>query len=404
MLYYLSIFIAAYNTQLCNRSISNIDRQELRSSHCQRNSLDRPINETCTDMYVSDFNVGSRFETSAESRNRTFSVICISDSEDDHKTESKQTERKQLNSPQGILSAQKCSQSAIVEQKANTSCTHSFEGILKPDPNDSQFSFEFIPDSELDNTDIWDSQTDRETCKNSIVQSQIDIDLVVPTQNSRKSDVNSVLLLRSSGTHPNEVNSVVNLQVNVPSSSNAAVIPMPNVDSKPTRRKLFNQRTYNESRELPPRTQSAQTNAKIDSKTVFHLTDDPYRVLDLNYSSDELSNNLRSKRRPVNNATRFKSFRAKCKLNAVAEDSELMSRAGQYSVPKVARIAATASRHSHPPLVKSNAFNSAAGCKKRRLNSTEVYLQNSQEHDGDSETEVKRNRRTSPNTQNPTIS
>lgn len=305
-------------------------------------------------MNVSDTNIGSPLENSAETANATYTVIYISDSE---------------------LSQN--DQSTIVEQKVKNSGSTLLEGIqpLTTETN-SQFSFEIILDSQLDNTDIWNSnvsiQSSREINKNAILHSQRDIDSVATTQNSRTTDVNSVLSLN--GSQPTETNSKqislspVTLQLNVPSSSSAiqpAVSHKSNEDSKPTRRKLFDLKRYNESQEMSTSKQSIQINEKrgrapIDPKTVFHLTDDPYRILDFNYSSDDLGKNLRSKRRPVKNATRFKAIRAPASKHShpPAENSTAVSNGS--SLAKYPKLAAITN-------LLPQTHRSAEGCKKPRL-------------------------------------
>lgn len=385
--------------------------------------------ETCP--YLCNINVGSRMAsrtTAAENINQTYPIIYISDSEIslvDYETEIKKKRGKQTKLSRGIIISPKKSSQIY-------SSSNFIEGIKRlSNENDNNVT----ADSDLDKTDIWNPQVSfqsyRQTYKNSSVHSQKDIDFGAATQNSRKSNANSVFTLRSNqmDSQPTEMNpkqiskSAINFQLNVPLSYGASHTA---VNPKPARRKLFDHKNYNESREMSTNTQSVQTNENHETKTIqdavnvptdlktaFHLTDDPFRVLEFEYSSDELSNNLHSKRRSVNNETRFKSLRSKSNRNAVAKDSELISMAsrstGQSELQKnnkTVPMVSSVSRNSNTAVDNNGIFlaeysmpaamanlvsktdSSWSECKRRRLDSYNVNIADRSEQHGDSETKV----------------
>lgn len=348
----------------------------------------QPLSTDCRNQistHIRDSNVGSRLasERTAYPLNQTYLIHYISDSDSDsqnaNEKETNQERRKKLEAKEGIPSLQKFSQEA---QLSSSNLIEGIEPLSNENANNvSSNSFEIIEDSDLDSTEIWDpSKSRNETYKNSNLHSQSQ--------------------------------SAINRQQSIPSPPAASP---PAVNPKPTRRKLFDPKSYNESHSMSPSAISVQTienrpiKVPINHKSVFHLTDDPYRVLELNYSSDELGNNLHSKKRLVNNATRFKSFRAKATRNVSAKRAELSTMdsgySGQSDVPKGARNAAPGTRNSYPasqnentapkPLVMTNLVpktdSSTFASKSRRLNSYEDKIPIPMEHDGGSETKVRTN-------------
>lgn len=362
-------------------------------------------NQTSPHMYVSDSDVDYRLalETTAETRSQTYHVIYVSDSAlsqtDNEKDPSQTPLRQEFYQHSGGQQEARNSSSAFIDGVQSLPIAN----VINMD------SVEIVDDSQLESTEIWDpqalSQSSRKTSKSTGIHSQRDFDSVTVLQQSRNGDKNVVLSQKS--TQLTELNPPIISQFddNLQTQPSAVLRPtqqhpLPEEKPKPKRRKLFNLKLYNELREMSPSTQSLQTNEnsaaktiqrKVNPKTIFHLTDDPYRILELDYSSDELGKNLHSKKRKTNNATRFKSFRAKIKRNEIADGNHDMPN-NNYSVPivaenskpapttnpavidtisaAVAEYPSSAALPDSVPVVDSN----TSGCKKRRLDAYEVNV------------------------------